>query len=401
MVNTSSDADCFLLVFCLLGRQTMTWRIKKGEWRDLWGRWKVVFGVYQILALAFTFQRYYFDSRVEEKIDLTGMAIDYVVNTMIWGLLAFWIIKLTVLFPMDAKGWKRNLWIILGMCGVLSLVHAIIYVTSYMILAPLAFGENLLSTKGLLTVVQSLNPFWRLVHCLPIFIASYAYDYYLLYVEGARKAAQLQAELAKAQLQALQMQLHPHFLFNTLNSIYVLVREDADAACRMLESLSALLRMTLDRAQLQIVPLKEELEFLRLYLGIEQTRFPDRLKVDYEIEPECLDALVPNFALQPLVENSIRHGITRTPGNGTLKIAAQHQNGQLHMTVKDNGPGCDEAAKTDSRVGIGLANIRERLRQLYGEQQAVDLANMPGGGCAATVVIPFRTGPAPAELSYE
>lgn len=378
----------------------MTWLIQKSEWQQLWGRWKVVFGTYQIVAVLLTFMRSYFDVRGMGKPDLAGIAIDHVVNALVWGLLTFWVIKLTLAYRIDAGHWKRNFLAILGLCGLLSIIHAVIYIICYLVITRV-MGDNLFSLEGLLKLTTSLNPFWRLVHCVPIVILSYAYDYYLLYVQGARKAAQLQAQLAKAELQALQMQLHPHFLFNTLNSIYVLVKEDADAACRMLESLSALLRMTLDRAQLQIIPLKEELEFLKLYLGIEQTRFPDRLKVDFDIAPECLDALVPNFALQPLVENAIRHGITRTPGDGSLKIAAQRRNGQLQVIVQDNGPGCDEAAKTDSRAGIGLANIRERLRQLYGNQQAVSLANGPEGGCAATVIIPFNTHPSSSEISHE
>src|SRR5262245_54597220 len=154
------------------------------------------------------------------------------------------------------------------------------------------------------------------------------------------------------------MQLHPHFLFNTLHSISVLMSEDVSAARRMLARLGDLLRTSLERNGDQEVSLREELEFLRNYLEIEQTRFQDRLSVKLDIEPSVLDALVPNLILQPLVENAIRHGIAPQAGPGVVEIHAQRENGMVRMRVRDNGAGLKQ--KSASVNGIGLGNTKAR-----------------------------------------
>jgi LytS/YehU family sensor histidine kinase len=187
------------------------------------------------------------------------------------------------------------------------------------------------------------------------------------------------------------MQLHPHFLFNTLNGIAGLVRDSRNkAAVDMLAGLSDLLRYTLENAGKQEVPLREELEFLELYLDIQQMRFSDRLKVEMHVQPEVLDALVPNLILQPLVENSIRHGISRRASSGVVGISAQRENGSLRINVYDDGPGLkrDDGAKMEE--GVGLSNTRARLRQLYGERQQFSLGERADAGVEAVLIIPFR-----------
>jgi signal transduction histidine kinase len=225
---------------------------------------------------------------------------------------------------------------------------------------------------------------------------SYAFSYYGRYRERERRAAHLEAQLAQAQLQALKMQLHPHFLFNTLNAIAGLVRDQRNkAAVDMLAGLSDLLRYTLENAGKQEVPLREELGFLELYLNIQQMRFSDRLQVELSVAPDTLDALVPNLILQPLVENAIRHGVAQRARAGTVGVTAARAqpNGeaQLRLTVYDDGPGLRAERPAGERTGgVGLANTRARLAQLYGAAQQFTIAERATGGVEATLVLPFK-----------
>ena len=211
------------------------------------------------------------------------------------------------------------------------------------------------------------------------------------------EAAQLETQLARAQLDALRTQLHPHFLFNTLNTISVLMREDVATANRMLLRLSELLRLALKNAGTHEVSLRQEMEFLRSYLEIERTRFQHRLKVQTEIDPEALDALVPNLILQPLVENAIRHGVAPRPTQSTIEIRALRRNGRVELRVRDDGPGIDEMRKEAAAGGIGLSNTRARLDKLYGAAHSFQLSPADGGGTQVTITIPFH----PADGSEE
>ena len=215
----------------------------------------------------------------------------------------------------------------------------------------------------------------------------YAYDYYQKYREREIRSVELEGRLAQAELQNLKMQLHPHFLFNTLHTISVLMMRDADLANRMLIRLSDLLRITLDNPGSHMVPLKQELDFLRGYLEIEQTRFQDRLTVDIDVQPSALDAQVPNLILQPLVENAIRHGIATRPGAGHIDLRATTDGPVLRLHVRDDGPGLDGAFKK----GIGLTNTEARLRQLYGAAHTFEIRNStPGGGVEVTITLPLN-----------
>ncbi len=211
--------------------------------------------------------------------------------------------------------------------------------------------------------------------------------------ESARftlETAQLETKLAEAQLDALKMQLHPHFLFNTLNSISVLMRDDAEVANRMLVRLSELLRAALKSEGLQEVSLRQELEFLRGYLEIEQTRFQDRLTVDFAVESETLDAQVPNLILQPIVENAIRHGIAPLATAGLIQVRARRKNGFVELQITDNGAGLSES-KTQTGGGIGLANTQKRLEKLYGEKYKFEMFSPETGGLQIKIKIPFHT----------
>jgi signal transduction histidine kinase len=228
---------------------------------------------------------------------------------------------------------------------------------------------------------SSLPTYWM------ILFAYFAFDYYVKYRDRELRGAQLAAELSRAQLQALRMQLKPHFLFNTLNSISALMYQDVEMADSMLARLSEFLRLTLDRELDQEVTLSEELEFIRRYLEIEKIRFEDRLTVSVDVSGDAGEARVPTLALQPLIENAIHHGIASRPAGGTIAIAARRDAGLLHISVSDDGVGSEDHP---SRERIGLANTRARLERLYGAAQQFTAADLPAGGFVVEMVIPFH-----------
>jgi len=216
------------------------------------------------------------------------------------------------------------------------------------------------------------------------------YNYYQKYRERELQTSKLEARLAQSRLQVLKMQLHPHFLFNTLNAISELIHRDPDAADRMLTDLSDLLRMSFESLEVQEVALKQELEFLNKYIEIEQMRFHDRLKVEMNIAPETLDACVPNMILQPLVENAIKHGISPRATGGRIDIAAARNNGHLEITVADNGLGLPFGDTGAVSEGVGLSNTRRRLKHLYGNGHKFEIAAANDGGVRVDLEIPFK-----------
>ena len=229
---------------------------------------------------------------------------------------------------------------------------------------------------------QYLTVYWILI------AATVGYLYYTRYREGEVRSAQLAAQLAQAQLQALRMQLHPHFLFNTLNAISTLVHKDPELADRMIARLSDLLRLTLENVGVQEVRLAKELEFLEKYLDIERTRFADRLEIHMQIAPETLDAGTPYLILQPLVENAIRHGIVPRSERGRIAITAHRRDGRLIISVADDGPGI--AALGNMKDGVGISSTRARLARLYGADHRFDLSPGSLGGLVVTLEFPFR-----------
>jgi signal transduction histidine kinase len=217
----------------------------------------------------------------------------------------------------------------------------------------------------------------------------HAVRYFVEAREREMQMARLSEQLSGARFAALQAQLNPHFLFNTLNTITVLVREgDRTGATRMVEQLSDILRRTLSRHRANEVTLEEELELVRQYLAIEQARFSDRLRPEFEIDDSTLSAAVPGFALQHLVENAIRHGIARRSDAGLVRLVARRDRDMLEISVTDDGPGID--AQAASPVGHGIHNTRERLRALYGERASLVITRRATGGTIATLRVPYR-----------
>jgi two-component system LytT family sensor kinase len=210
------------------------------------------------------------------------------------------------------------------------------------------------------------------------------------------QAARMGARLAEARLEALKMQIQPHFLFNTLHSISELVHESPEDADRMIIRLGDLLRLTVDNAETHEVTLAQEMDFLEAYLEIQRTRFADTLEVETDVPGDTLDALVPNLVLQPLVENAIRHGVAARGGVGRIHVRAERAGDRLRLEVRDNGAGLSPAPGPREREGVGVKNTRARLEQMYGADQRFELRNGSRGGAVATVTIPFRPAPAAA-----
>lgn len=200
-------------------------------------------------------------------------------------------------------------------------------------------------------------------------------------------ASELEARLTKTHLQLLRLQLQPHFLFNTLNTVAELVHTDPDTADQMITRLGRLLRLSLDHAGHQVVPLRQEIDFLRMYVEIEQVRFQDRLQIVWNLAPDTLDAAVPTLLWHPVLENAIRHGVTPLAGRGRIVIASHRDAGDLVLEIRDNGQGLPPGGVP--REGVGLRNIRERVSQLYGSRARFALAPAAGGGTVATLRLPF------------
>lgn len=219
----------------------------------------------------------------------------------------------------------------------------------------------------------------------------YAFDYYRKYRERELLTSRLEAQLVQAQLDSLRMQLQPHFLFNTLNGIVGLVRDNKNqAAVNMLVGLSDLLRHTLEHSSKQEVELKEELNFIKLYLRIQEMRFADRLQIELDIDPATTEAMVPNLILQPLAENAVRHGLGRSASSGLVGITSQVAGDHLRLVVYDNGVGLPDNWQLNGSVGIGLANTAARLQQLYDDNHRFDIRNREVSGVEVVIEIPLR-----------
>jgi len=223
-----------------------------------------------------------------------------------------------------------------------------------------------------------------------IVIALHALLYYQNFRASELAQSSLKTQLAQAQLRALKMQLHPHFLFNTLHSISSLVLEDPAKANSMIARLGDFLRLTLENSDQQLVSLKEETEFLRCYLEIEQVRFGDRLALAFELEPQTLSAQVPHLILQPVVENAIQHAIAPRATRGHINIEAKRLNSLLRLEVRDNGAGIPSNGDLLGIEGLGLSNVRARLHQMYGSDFRFELMNARDGGLTVVMEIPFQ-----------
>lgn len=302
----------------------------------------------------------------------------------LWVLLSPLVFWLTRRFRLERGLSVRNSIIHLTACFSLSLVHRVVY-----LFIAWACGVDVYVKLGSLGAVYTKHLFFNLPNGFLCYVTILlAGTYYRHHQEEELKISRLTAEVTQAQLLALKMQLHPHFLFNTLNSISSLMDEDVKAAEKMLGRLGNFLRMTLDNSGAQEVTLQKELEFLRSYLEIERVRFPDHLTVDIDADPETYEAMVPNLILQPIVENAIQHGFMRGLGDGHIEIHARRDGDWLHLEVHDSGPGTQPSNQQPGR-GLGLKLTRERLERLYGSQQKLSFSPAPSGGTRVRLSMPY------------
>ena len=232
--------------------------------------------------------------------------------------------------------------------------------------------------------VDSMAIFW----CAFLLFRGVAY--YQQFREKETTAARLQIQLVQARLAALRMQLNPHFLFNAMNSISSLMRTDVEAADAMLEQLSSLLRMTLERGEAKLIPLRKEIEFIEIYLAMQQQRYSGRVHQALSVEPELHDALVPALILQPIVENAYVHGLSKCTGNGELFIEIRREGKRIRMSVVNTGSGLVPNGVENGRRGVGLANVRDRLRLHYGDRGSLSVREVGSGRVNVTIALPLQ-----------
>ncbi len=305
------------------------------------------------------------------------------------ALLFPFIIKFVRRYRLERHNWWRRLPLHLLALLAFSFAHTTLNILARQLLFPLAglgsYNSGILSLRYPMEFANV-----AIFYCLFVTII-HLFDYYRAARDRELKTAQLEARLTEAQLESLRLQLQPHFLFNALNTISSMIYEDVARADRMIARLSDLLRLTLTRSHSQEVTLREEMEYLNLYLEIMRARFEERLAVSLDMEPGTDKALVPQLILQPLVENSIKHATDPQSGAVAIDLHARRENGFLLLEVSDKGPGVSGDARATLNNGVGLKNTTARLRQLYGASQSLTLANRDGGGLTVRIRVPFHT----------
>ena len=360
-----------------------------------WLNWGMIFVLATLLGLFFATQaQLVYESSSKKPVPWLPTIVWELAHAYVWALFTPSILWLAQRFRFERHTWLRGTLIHLPAAVAYSLLQLVAHDSILWFL----FRTSLMHTpSGDMPVsfayrlrILFLNDFQTNLLTYGALVGlSHGLDYYRKYRERQLRAAQLETQLAQAHLQVLKMQLQPHFLFNTLHAISTLVHKDPEAADRMIARLSDLLRLSLDNSGAQEVTLKQELDFLDRYLEIEKTRFQDRLTVQLNVNPETLDAQVPNLILQPLVENAIRHGIEPHARPGRIELRANRQADVLTLDVCDNGAGLRN--HDPSREGVGLSNTRARLQELYGKAHHFELGNAPGGGLLVQLTIPFRS----------
>lgn len=339
---------------------------------------KIPFILAILIAIASTSQTYLILGNFDRKVNLLFLFLVQFFRWQGWVITIPLILFFSKYFRLDTKHWLKWLTVHFPLSIFFSGLH-VAFITLVNITFPWSDRLKTISySQYFSTAIYSY--YLEIIIYWAILGAVYAFEYYRKYREQELQASQLQTQLAQANLQALKMQLHPHFLFNTLNTIVSLVRnKENKAAVNMLVGVSDLLRQVLDNDQRQEVTLKEELDFIELYLEIQQIRFSDRLQVDFKINPKTLNALVPNLILQPIVENAIHHGISPKAKGGCLEISAQPKDKMLCLSVFNDGIPLHEALNLTKNHGLGIANTKSRLNQLFGENQSFQIKNTSAG----------------------
>ncbi|HEX8684839.1 MAG TPA: histidine kinase, partial [Pyrinomonadaceae bacterium] len=361
-------------------------------WRARLARWGIIFAVWTVLAFFFTGQLYYTRLLSERPITWGAAASQQFIYPYLWAAGTVFVLWLANRLPVEGARWARHVLLhllcatafVFFISGSFQLIYHFLFVHGP--------GKHYEPWTTLQWIIYNSSENYGIYGLLVLL--NQVFRYYRRFREGELRTSRLQTQLTRAQLEALKMQLQPHFLFNTLHSISALLHRDPDSADRMIARLGDFLRLTLENSGAQEVSLQKELEFLTCYLEIERVRFQDRLTTSLDVEPSALDTPVPNLILQPIVENALRHGIAQTRGPGRVEISAKREHGSLRIRVWDNGPGLKAITRPDDglREGLGLSNTRARLEQLYGASHRFELENAPQGGLLVTLEIPATAG---------
>ena len=353
-----------------------------------------LFIIATVFGVSSTLQAHWMDKlQIHPHVIENATARLLLLNLVYWyipAVLAPLIMAFGLRHPFDRNRWARPLALHLFAALSYSVVHTTIMMAfRVLVLIGQELPPNFPGWRNytILSYLTQLD--WLLMTYLFLIGVAYALAYRRESEARALNASQLETRLVEAQLQALQRQLHPHFLFNTLNTVSGLLRTDPDAADRMIDRLGDLLRMTLHKSGIQEVSLKEELDVLEKYVEIERTRFGNRLTIDMQVQPDTLDATVPSLVLQPLVENAIRHGIAPNARPGWIAVHASRDNDELVLQVQDNGDGLPPERLMALNRGVGLENTRARLSHLYPERFEFTFSNLERGFCV-TIRIPFE-----------
>jgi len=348
-------------------------------------RYALIWGIWTIVALFFSTQLYLMNYAEKQPIRYFRSFLMQAWACYLWALATPLVLWLSRRFCIERSNWVRRVglhfFFSMVLCTILLSVHFI----GYMLV--LGRGSSITAFRVFNFVYFNLDR-WLLIYWL-ILVLNHAFNYYHSFRKGELKASQLRTQLVQSQLEALKMQVQPHFLFNTLHSISALLSKDTESARKMITRLGDFLRLTLENSGSMEVTLQQEIEFLNGYLEIERIRFQDRLTTDIHVDPEVLDVRVPNLILQPIVENAMRHAVGNSR-SGHVEITAIPRNGVLRIEVKDNGPGIqlDRTPEGSRGRGLGLANTRARLEGIYGDAASLELTNDPSGGLLVALEIP-------------
>lgn len=361
------------------------------DMHNRWVRYAAAFAGFVLLGFLLSVELY-LNNRAGMKmgsVDFLDVAIPQFGRAIMWALLTPLILRMREKMPLNYGGWAVGPAFHL----VMSFVVMAVYYLGRMLAYRLLFSES--STEAPFWESATQNFYGRnlidMAYYWAVLAFGHSLDIYHRYKNEELKAAQLESRLVETELKALREQLRPHFLFNTLNTIAVLVRENKnDEAVNLIARLSSLLRMSLDNTGVPEVTVRQEMDFLARYIDIQKARFSDRLNVGISIEPAAMEARIPNLLLQPLVENAIVHGIASKTGPGRVDVFGRVENGRLHLEVRDDGPGLGDGQKR-AKEGVGLTNTRERIAKIYGSQGQLSLRSEPGRGVTVQIVLPCRT----------
>lgn len=356
--------------------------------QNRWIRAVLIAGGWAFLGFMLTME-YYLNARAmkDGAADFWGILITQFGRAAMWASLAPCVLQLREKMPLNRGRWIGGVTFHLLLSFTVMAVYYLGRIYSYSCLWPddrYAGGFWRMAYNGFFgRNIIDMAYYWA------VLAFGYSLEIYQKYKNEELRSAQLEACLIESELKALREQLRPHFLFNTMNTIAVLVREQKNAAAvTLIAQLSTLLRMSLDQNRVHEVTLREELDFLERYVEIQKVRFSDRLEVNIAIDPAALAARIPNLLLQPIVENAILHGIAPKPTPGRVDVLAHVTGDMLHLEVRDDGMGLP-AART-GQPGIGLANTRSRLEKIYGSRHRLTLTSVPGKGVAVHIEIPCR-----------